>query len=705
MKLPKLLTGLLPALFFLCPSAGGYELPSSSGTPHIYFEADKANYHRDDNNLQLDGNVKIFEKDRTDGLDPRNLRGENFSIFLSSRVIVSSGAVLVEEGFNAIYGEDGYFDWEQRTGRMSHVNAQYGNWRVTEAQSAVFDNDKHTYSHLDLTSCNLPTPHYHFSIGKMSIIPNRRLFATNAVFYLGRWPVFYLPVLYKPLGTENAYITYVSLGYDESNGATIKTSTVYQFNRNLLGKLYLDYFSKRTFGTGFEMTYNDPSKFRGSLTAYRIREPGADSDRWGVAGGYWYQFNKGYSECPTCNDAMYYTQSQLRLVSDPSFNNDFFRSNPYTISTDRQANAAIVRQTKRTTTRLSYIRTEQRDGDVFVKTLESRPRLDFQTAPFFIAKTPFANNVTAYFENSQSTSTIYYQPSANARWSISHSLPLMHSVSIKPSVYYDQTVFFSPKDLTGKVQDTQAVGRYGLGATLRKTFSQGTLDLTQSYAVRLATNTMSIDSNSNDEGREVNLTMLQALYRPSIATYMRFSTGYDYRMLADQPRTIENRIQPLTAGIGYTPKQDMNFFLQESYAIDRSNQGILLQSDFGKPTENGMGFGFSHYSSEPLNYYLSQTIRWYPAGKSWYIHAGLGYELMMESGSRIRTASLYSKNIGLFKNFHDFHMEVRLNMRPGVKAVSANVNMRFNAITARNISQREDERFWHPWRPAGELRD
>ena len=74
---------------------------------------------------------------------------------------------------------------------------------------------------------------------------------------------------------------------------------------------------------GGEGDFRASEKTNANLSVYRIRESGTEHDRWGMNGGYWHSLNR-FNESDSVS---YYSQSSFRLLSDPEFNNDYFRTN------------------------------------------------------------------------------------------------------------------------------------------------------------------------------------------------------------------------------------------------------------------------------------------------------------------------------------------------------------------------------------------
>ncbi|MEK7721429.1 MAG: hypothetical protein AAB359_03470, partial [Elusimicrobiota bacterium] len=364
-------------------NAAAYELPSSTGTHRVRFEADAAGFNEYTRVIELEGNVRLEELS-ADGKQQKFIRARNLAVNMAGRTVVSPSDFVMDDDTGTVYGKSGFVDYGNNSGLINDGRFLYKNF-VFRGRSVQFDKDGYVYKKASLTSCDDDPPHYRLRASRLYLAPERYFLAYNAVFFLGKIPVFYFPVIYKPFGGGTPIVSSFFPGYDERYGFFVKSNWVYRVNRETRVKAYLDYFARRGIGMGGELDYRRPEKNISNISLYRIRETAAAADRWGINGGYWHSFNRFNESDP----AQYYSQSSFRLLSDPSFNNDFFRTNPFAISPDKQAGLAFTRKTNYTVTRLSVYGREERsaaDPDKFRKSYESAPRLDFNAVPFSVLR-------------------------------------------------------------------------------------------------------------------------------------------------------------------------------------------------------------------------------------------------------------------------------------------------------------------------------
>ncbi|NLO92163.1 MAG: LPS-assembly protein LptD, partial [Elusimicrobia bacterium] len=276
---------LLGALFCTAPACA-YDLQAPPGNDRVYFEADKADYDKGKDSIHLQGHALVLEYGVNPSSGPLKVtKGEDIMVFPSSHVFVSSGAVLMEDSGGALFGYDAVYDWGSQKGTIKNVNATYSPWRVLKAKSVRRKpGGTYVFKSGRITSCDYEDEHYSFSFTRMHFTPGDRLWGLNAIMYLGKIPVMYLPFIYRPLGNDAAYVTYLEPGYNKRNGLFMKTTIYHRYSKLITSRLFLDYYSKVGVGTGLELGWDNSKNFNGSVAGYRIRDGGVE--RWGLYGGY-----------------------------------------------------------------------------------------------------------------------------------------------------------------------------------------------------------------------------------------------------------------------------------------------------------------------------------------------------------------------------------------------------------------------------------
>ncbi|KAF0125042.1 MAG: LPS-assembly protein [Elusimicrobia bacterium] len=680
-------------LFALGGAAAAYELPAATGTHRVEFTAEEADFNEQSRVISLRREAVVRELGADDGL-VRTLKADRLQIDMSSRTVVSDGPFIMEEKGSFFYGRSGEMSYADNTGVIREGRFSYANL-VFRGREIRVDDGEYSYRGARFTSCDLVPPHYQVKASRLYLKPDSHFLAYNTVFFLGKVPIFYFPVLYRPLGEGTPFITSVYPGYDERSGAYLKTSYLYRFTPTLKGKLFIDYFSKLGFGTGGEVNHDSADSARTHLSAYRIRESGAGEDRWALSGGYWRNLG-GTGE----GGANYYSQSYFRLLSDPDFNNHYFRSNPFAVSPDMQAGAAFTRQSNNTVTRVSAATRYDRDaaGTGFRQAYDSAPRLDFQTVPLRLAGVPVLNSFSTFLERSKSEGEAYYQNKGGASWTVSKNIPLTRAVTLYPHAGYGQSVFMS----TSSATEDLWVGRYSNGLNMRLDGLWGSLDLAYAYRQRFRANTLKEDSAAADGGVEEESITPTLFVRPSRKYYLRASTSYDLRSVAIG--NFAHRLSTMKAELAYDPKPGVSFILQDEYSFTDGHRAVIAQADFAVET-NSLGLGVAKYADSP-EYVVSNTIGVRPGWRGWSGDLTLRYRLTLADRVGVDKFSFFEKSARLYKEFHDFRSTWNLRLRPGgVKEFFFLITMKINDAPRNEPLDEESRRFWTHWREPGQIRD
>ncbi len=676
--------------------AAAYELPASTGTHRVRFEAQEAKFNEYTRVIELSGDVKLEEvsaQDKTVKL----IRAKNLTVNMDSRTVVSPEDFVIDDDTGIAYGRSGAMNYGAETGHINDGRFAYRNF-IFRGRSVDFDHDSYTYKKASLTSCDEAPPHYDLRASRIYLAPGRYFLAYNTVLFIGKVPVFYFPVLYKPFGGGTPFVSIFRPGYDQRNGFFIKSSYVYRVNTETRAKVFLDYFGKRGVGMGGEADFRRPEKNITNASFYRIREYGMHKDRWGAGGGYWHLLNRFNESDPS----QYYSQGYFRLLSDPRVNNDFFRSNPFAVSPDEQASVAFTRKTNSTVTRVSAAGRETRTADLsaFRKANSSIPRLDFNTVPFKVLRLPVLNSFSGYFENARDEGQSSAQRRGNGAWTVSRAVPLARSVTLSPSVFYDQSVFIS----TEQGRPDTWTGRYGAVANLRYDRVWGSLDLGYSYKQRLRDNKWQDARASADKGQEINSVSSQLFVMPRSNSYYKLSTAYDLRNYYEA--SFSRRLAPVTGELYYAPRPNMDIYAAETYSLHTGTRSFVAQLNVGD-TETYVGGGIANYSSAPHAWVVSNTLGFRPwRGSAWRAETVLRCQLISEGGFNFSDIKLFEKGITLYRDFHDFRTRWNFKERSGgVREFFFYVTLRMNEPERKDDLEEKSRAFWHPWRQAGEVRD
>lgn len=711
-----ILSVLCPALAF----AQDQKLPAPPGQDgFIYFTADNASVDPISKKVNLKGNVVITQE--TKDKKHRVVTGEDITLDQAKTQISSAGTMTVKTADATLTGQDMSVNYTTKDFTAHNIATQYPPLRVINAKEISSKNGKEVLRGATLTCCDKPDPHYTLSVGKLSVSPEKRVFGTNAVMRLDGWPVLYVPVFWRSLESKKPFTTHVDFTQSKKIGFGILTSTVFDPVLGFRPKLNLDYYTKSGVGIGTELMAVTTPTLQGTGEFYYIHDNASpvelgkeETNRWGVRGGYWWEMADSSDHLNNEHGALYQLQTQFRMVSDPYFNDSFFRGNPYIFMPDQQTNFSVSRQTRRSTLRVSYDQQDIYDWNKmkFIAQTRTLPEIKYMLHPVNLLglshRVEAGLDNTSYMEES-------FRRSGNARWTAEKAVRLARGFTFTPSVFYDQTVTFADPQYESK---DSWVGRIGTDLNVQTETLLGTTDFGYRYTKRLSTNTVTTDQHSLDRGEERNKIYLSNYYRPSFNTYVRFETGFNLANTTTNLQTgvqrelgwehLKSRVEPLLLEGGYnSPNGNFRFFVQDIYDLQEKNQAFITQLDFIYKRQI-IGFGLNNFAnhediasqyrtySDRYTFTTSLGIR--PNNPNWFIDGGFDFQIQDKSFTG------FNKMLRVSRTFHDARLELTVRDRNQNLSFAFRVNVLCGGDPRKQRALPEDQ-YWYPWRSENDLRD
>ncbi|WP_428074273.1 LPS export ABC transporter periplasmic protein LptC [Candidatus Avelusimicrobium aviculae] len=696
------------------------KLPAPPGEDgFVYFTADNANVDPVAKTVNLEGNVTIVQE--TKDKQRRVVTGESITLDQARTEISSVGPMTVKSSGATLQGENMSVNYTTKDYWAENITTEYPPLRVISAKEISSVGGKETLRDATLTCCDNPDPHYTLSVGKLTVSPKKRVFGTNAVMRLDGFPVMYLPVFWRSLKTEKPFATHVDFSQSNKVGFAILTSTVFDPVLGFRPKLNLDYYTKSGLGIGTEITAITTPTLKGSGEFYYIHDKASpielgkeEINRWGLRGGYWWEIADSSDQLNNETGSLYQLQTQFRMVSDPYFNDSFFRGNPYIFMPDQQTSLSVSRQTRHSTLRVNYDQQDiyNRNQNKFIAKTRTLPEIKYIMHPVnFLG---LANRIEANFSNTSYMEEEFRQ-SGNARWTGERAFRLARGLTITPAVFYDQTITFADP----QYQDKDAwVGRIGTDFNVQTETFLGTTDFGYRFTKRLSTGTLTSDQDSLDKGIEENILYLTNYYRPTFDTYVRFGTGFNLSNTKLNLQTgqlqqvnwdhLKSRIEPLLLEAGYnSPGGAFRFFVQDLYDLEEKNQAFITQMDFiYKRQIFGIGFNNfadhqdpnSRYRTYSDEYTFTTSLGIRPNSTKWLMDAGIDF--------RIKDDSLigFNKMLRFSYTFHDARAEFTVRDRNDNLSFAFRINILCGGDPRKQKALPEDN-YWYPWRGANDLRD
>ncbi len=688
-------------LFFAGSAAAERPLPPPPDEPHLEFSADHFDYESSSAVIHFKGHVRIAEK-YPEGVRVSTalwtLRADEIWLGTEDRNARTAGSLDLEGGRIKVKGERGEFDFDSRSGFLENPITEHGDWNLKARRLDVSPNGTLDYRGAYFTGCGFDHAHYYFRSSRVHVVPKKYLLATNTVFYIGKIPIFYTPFLYKSLKKRKWLKARLQPGYDRRNGIFLKSTLATSHTPFLYSKLYLDYYTAQGMGLGGEL-HGRKEDARGALFAYRIKETfGSDEERWAYLGQSYMPLTGALA-----------LQGRLQVQSDPQFNNAYNRSNSFRVTPELVNDMAFVYRMPKLTTRLSVSRRDQvlGSGRRFIKTKESLPRLDLQSAPLKFWKLPWLNTLTGFADNSYELERDFQQRSVGAEWEGTRSFVLARGVSFSPKLAYGQR-YLSREDALTSFASTATkrdvfVGRYRTEGTLRFDTPVGDWDLSHIFQRRQKPDTFQDDAGALDHGIEQNLLFLQDTLRPTRRTLLRIHTGYNFRKFRDRSWGFRRRVEPIVGEVLYTPRHDVTLSVRDDYQLDDGNRSFIFDGEWGDREKDYIAGGVAYNRSTPRTTYLNLNFGIASSTTGWRIGAGLRSAVSSNGGAgRMNNFRLFEKEFLIARTFHDFFARALVRFRPGgVREFFIRIDMTLPSLIKDPVIHRDWEAEWFPEREKG----
>ena len=687
-KILSLFVLIFTSTFAFCQSSA---LPAPNKEDFVYFDADEVYYNNKTGEAQLKGSAHIsLSKDG----EEYHIYGSEFDIYPKEQKIISKSSVTVQNKNGTFTLADLKYDTQNKSLMINDFSAQYGSLKIISANQFTGDQSKYVLKDAVLTCCDMEPPHYTMTIGKAKLIPDVRISGTNAVARIGKIPVLYLPYFYRSLRTDRLFTTYLDFGQSGNTGFAFLTSTVYS-NGNFAATGNLDYYTKAGIGYGLTFGYDDPERFRGNIQTYTIKDRVLNEQRWGINGGFWWEMYDNSDSLNNEDGAIYFAQFKTRTVSDPDFNNDFFRSNPYVVSPDKLVQTSLVRQSRVSNFRLSYydISKLNETQKEFYNYRTDLPEIAWNFTPFVLPKTGgIVNNLNLSFSNTKVENSDFLQY-FKGTWKSSKSFRLFRNLTLTPSAFYDQEIAF--KDPVTQKKDNY-VGRYGTEVNLRTDLPTGMLDFGYRYKRRTTDKVLVSDDFQDIFNREEqNIFYLQNYYLTAQNLYFKVASGVDVNNNTDVSWEIKNRLEPLLAEIGFFNQiTGTNFYLQNLYDFVSGNQAFVLNTTFHDPRDPDNSYitlGITNYKTDRNSFLFTTKFALAPKNSTWRADMGIDFEIKDSS------VHGYSKHILVYKDFHDFNLMLGVRDRSQNLSFNFMINVRCGGVKQETPAQQRINEYWYPW--------
>ena len=270
----------------------------------INFQADYVSWFRNPPSVTGKGKVSLEYEDI-------RLEADFIKVNLKTLDLEAEGKVNLSIGTRRLKGKSLKYNLKKREGEVLSPEGKEGPI-LYKAQRVNLMPEKVELSGADVTTCDFSPPHYKIKAKTIMMdFKEEVIVARNATLYVGRYPLFWAPVIVRYLHRENR-IMMPSIGYSDFSGWYVKTGYYYYISPRLYGTFHLDWREKKGFAEGIDASYR-MEKGEGEIRTYFIKEKDTQNERWRLKLAHNYRFSRSTS-----------LKINFDRVSDAEFLEDYF---------------------------------------------------------------------------------------------------------------------------------------------------------------------------------------------------------------------------------------------------------------------------------------------------------------------------------------------------------------------------------------------
>lgn len=199
--------------------------------------------------------------------------------------IVAEGNVRIYRNMHLYLADHGVYNTETKAIRATTVRTASDPYFVSGENLSAMSENSYRIQNGTFTTHDSPVPDFHLRARTIRVYENDRVIFQNVIFYVGRVPIFWWPYLYQSL--NEAFTFSVSPAYLSSWGPSLLTQVIFPIEKNIKGKIRLDYRGRRGVAVGFDsdIDYGKDESSSATLKTYYIQDQNALINRTSLPRG------------------------------------------------------------------------------------------------------------------------------------------------------------------------------------------------------------------------------------------------------------------------------------------------------------------------------------------------------------------------------------------------------------------------------------
>lgn len=259
-KIRFLTAGVLVLGLFCCPRA------HAADKQPITVNGDMVEFKAEGREVVAEGHVEILGQDMT-------MTCDRVRIFMDEKLIIAEDNVrfVRAAGTEEMEGEIIIFDFGSKTGTIIGANVRMSPYYGKAATMEKLSDREYVLARAEVSTCDLPHPHYRLDCREVTMDPGRLLTAKGIKVSILDIPLMYVPY-YSHLLTDKRPRLMITPGHSKFFGTEVLGSWRYYLNENAKGLLHFDWYQRRGWAQGLDLNYDTKITGYGNAKYYRIDE-------------------------------------------------------------------------------------------------------------------------------------------------------------------------------------------------------------------------------------------------------------------------------------------------------------------------------------------------------------------------------------------------------------------------------------------------
>ncbi|MDR1663056.1 MAG: hypothetical protein LBR59_01420, partial [Endomicrobium sp.] len=505
--------------------------------------------------------------------DNKKVFADYVEFLINKKSMTASGNVTIEENGDIIHSENIVYNYDDETGKIVKTFVSSSNMLYIRSKSIdMLGKDTFNLKHIMFSNCDLDEPHLCFKSNRGKLVLNKRITIYNAVFYIGKIPVFYLPFVTKSLKGGWKFGSRLKLavwpGYASStDGFFVKTTVSCALSENSVAKINYDCFDKSGEGYGGEF---DHVTNAGTLKiyAYIMKNLLEKKEGWIFR-----------SNCfRRLNNSLTLRSSAELTMGDNNFNNFYNQNNCDRTTNYLKSYVSLTRQEKKTSTEVNFEYVSKYNKNTSKNEVEyiNIPKVSWTyyqrnlgCGIMYESSFEYSNTYKKY----DSTADAFYKSTAMFSYNIAKSFRMVRWFILTPGLNVSENWY----NRSDKAELKNAFFTCYGGTFNTRLIATSWMDWNARYTVRARTKTNSlvdIDTYLENYGIDTNnIVFTNAVY---IGDKTTIGNSIRYNLVRDReknPKKWEYLINDLT----WAPKYYITVYAQETQQLEPSFKFNSLQ--------------------------------------------------------------------------------------------------------------------------------